>query len=288
MNEENKNPHQGEDTGHEWDGIRELKNDPPRWWMISFYLSGIWLIVYVLLYPSIPLISSHTTGLLGWTSINEYNASMNEVIAIRAPFEKKIKGMSATGILNDSEMSQFAVVSSKVLYGDNCAPCHGTGGQGTPQFPVLADDDWLFGGEIDNLVESITEGREGNMPGFAGELSESELNDLVKYIQSLSSGNIYEPGQSVYMGETDAEAGCADCHGEDAKGISDTGAPNLADSIWRFDGSPEGIRQTILEGVNQEDNPNTRSGIMPSFGEKLSAAQINKLAVKVYLFGGGK
>ncbi|MDH5543830.1 MAG: cytochrome-c oxidase, cbb3-type subunit III [Nitrospinota bacterium] len=283
-----KNPFQGEDTGHEWDGIRELKNDPPRWWMISLYLSGIWMIAYFLLYPSIPLISSHTKGLLGWTSINEYKEDMAEVAAVRAPFEQKIKNMSAKAILNDQEMAQFAIASSKVLFGDNCAPCHGAAGEGTSIFPILIDDVWLYGGDINDIVQSIAEGRQGNMPGFKDDLSETELNDVVKYVEGLASGNIYEPGQKVFRGESEAEAGCADCHGVDAKGSKDVGAPNLSDNIWRFGSSTEDIRLTILHGVNQEGDPKTRSADMPSFGDKLSETQINKLAVKVYLFGGGQ
>ena len=287
MSDADKNPYQGEDTGHEWDGIRELKNAPPRWWMISLYISGIWVIAYFLLYPAIPLISSHTKGLLGWTSITEYKESMAEVVAIRAPFEEKIKNMSATEILNDADMSKFAVVSTKVLFGDFCGACHGAGGEGTSTFPVLADDVWLYGGKIENIVESIAEGRQGEMPGFKGQLSETELNDVVKYLQELSSGNIYEPGQQVFLGNTEAEASCADCHGEDARGNVDVGSANLADNVWRFGASDEAIRQTIQYGVNQ-GGPNSRDAIMPKFGDKLTATQINMLAVKVYQFGGGR
>ena len=287
MSDTKDSPYEAEDTGHEWDGIRELKNPPPRWWMISFYASIIWFVVYILLYPSIPLISGNTEGLLGWTSVKEFKEGMSEVEAIRAPFEKQIKETGVTEILTDANLSQFAVASSNVLFGDNCAPCHGAGGQGTTGFPILADDDWLHGGKIESIVETITDGREGAMNGFKDSLSDQELDDVVKYVLSLSTSNIYEPGRKVFASETEAEAGCVDCHGEDAKGLTDTGSANLTDVIWRFEGSEAGIRQTILYGVN-EDDPKSRKAQMPAFGDKLSPEQIKKLAVKVHLFGGGQ
>lgn len=287
MSDAKKGPYQAEDTGHEWDGIRELKNDPPRWWTMSFYISVAWFFGYVLLYPSIPLISSHTKGLLGWTSINEYKEGIQEVLDIKAPFEKRIKEADAAAILKDPDLSQFAVASSKVLFGDNCAPCHGSGGQGNPGFPVLADDDWLYGGKIENIVEAITDGREGMMMAYNESLSEKEFNDVVKFVLTLHTGNVYEPGKKVFMGETESKAECAGCHGDDAKGLVDTGAANLTDNIWRFDGSEAGIRHTILYGVNS-DHKQTRKAKMPTFGEKLNAEQIKKLAVKVYLLGGGQ
>lgn len=279
---------EAEDTGHEWDGIRELRNPPPGWWMISLYASVVFVVVYFILYPSIPLITSHTKGVLGWTQINEHEEDMKEARAVRAPLEKRIKESSVAQILNDTDLSQFAVASSRVLFGDHCAPCHGTGGQGVAGlFPALGDDDWLYGGQIEAIVETITEGREGSMPGFSDSLSEEELNDVVKYVQSLNTGGIYEPGRKVFAGETQGEAGCMDCHGEDARGQTDFGSANLADAIWRFDGTEAGIRQTILHGVNEE-SPLTRKAKMPMFGSKLSPEQIKKLAVKVHLLGGGQ
>ncbi len=288
MSDINETPDEAGDTGHEWDGIRELKNPIPRWWMVSFYASILWLVLYLILYPSIPLITGNSEGLLGWTQVKEYKDGMKEVEAIRAPFEKRIKELDVGGILKDTELSQFAIASSKVLFGDHCAPCHGSGGQGTSGlYPVLVDDDWLYGGKIETIVETIAEGREGSMPGHKDSLSQKELDDVVKFVQSLSAGSFYAPGKKVYLGETAGEAECAGCHGEDGKGLTDFGSANLADGIWRFDGTQEGIMHTILYGVN-EDNPDTRKAKMPAFGEKLMPEQIKKLAVKVHLLGGGQ
>jgi len=284
---EKKQPHDVEDTGHEWDGIRELKNDPPRWWLIGYFLSPVFIVVYLILYPSIPLIHDYTRGLLGWTQIDEYNESMAQLKIIRAPFEKKIEALSAQEILSDSEMKRYAELSSKVTFGDHCGACHGSGGQGKPGFPILADDDWLYGGTLETIIETITDGREGEMPAFGDQLSEREISDLVAFVIASSKGERSPAGHDVFMGKTSGEANCVDCHGEEAKGDHDMGSANLTDRIWRFGGSEEAIRRTITYGVNQ-DGKMTRRAIMPTFGEKLKEADIKKLAVKVWSFGGGE
>ena len=279
---------EGEDTGHEWDGIRELTNDPPRWWMIGGYLSIAFIVGYFILYPSIPLIHKSTTGLLGWTQVNEFKKGLAEIEAIRAPYEKKLAQMDVKQALADPEMARYAQATAKVIFGDHCAACHGSGGQGGPGFPTLADDDWLYGGTIETIMETITDGREGNMPAFGETLSKKEIDDVVKYVVGLGKGEVYEPGRKVFMGETAGEADCAGCHGEDAKGMQDMGSANLTDGIYRFDGSEAGIRHTITHGVNQEDDPETRNAIMPSFDGKLTKNEIKKLAIKVWMFGGGR
>ncbi len=279
---------EAEDTGHEWDGIRELKNDPPRWWMIMFWLTPVWILGYCLLYPSIPLLSGSNKGLLSWTSISEYNKGRQEIDAVRAPYEEKIAAMAVKDILNDPEMANYAVNSIKQVFGDNCAACHGSGGQGSKNFPILADDDWLYGGTVEKIHESITDGRGGMMPSFQGRFTPEELKDLMQFLNDAQQGKVFEPGQKVFLGQTTAAAECATCHGEDAKGNQDMGATRLTDAICRFDCTPEGLEQTVLNGVNDDGNPKTRKATMPVWGKKLTDTQIKKLAVKVYLFGGGQ
>jgi cytochrome c oxidase cbb3-type subunit 3 len=213
---------------------------------------------------------------------------MAEVDAMRKPFDDKLKTMSAEDILKDSELLQFAQGSAKALFGDKCAPCHGVGGQGGPGFPVLADDDWIYGGTTDSIIETITDGREGMMPAHASLLAPQEIKDVVEYVAGLSKGTIHVAGKAVFMGETKGEAACALCHGEDAKGVPDMGGPNLTDAIWRFSGTEEGILQTVNHGVNDPEDGATRKALMPEFGEKLSETQIKKLAVLVHQFGGGR
>lgn len=287
MGTQNK-PGHAPDTGHEWDGIRELTNPPPRWWMLALHASWIWCVVYFILYPAIPLVNDATKGVLGWTQIKEFNEAVAENQAVQAPFLAKISEMSGQELLQDSGMRIFAESGAKALFGDNCAACHGSGGEGAPGlFPVLADDDWLFGGDIDTIIESITDGRQGNMPAHEGMISDADINALADFVIGAANGEVTEAGLAKFD-----EAGCTGCHGMDAKGgaINElySGAPNLTDKIWRFGSSREDVLRTIRYGVNQEDVPNTRVAIMPAFGAKLSAEEIKMLAVKVHGLGGGK
>ena len=284
MSDDN-NPNKVPDTGHVWDdNLRELLNQPPRWWMITFYLSGVFLLVYFILYPSIPLVSSHTKGVLGWTQMKRLQETTAEIDTVRAPFENKLKGMTPAAILADDALAKYTVASAKVLFGDRCAPCHGGGGAGNPGYPVLADDDWLYGGTIDTIVESITLGRAGMMPAFGSALNEQQLTDLAKHLVAMSSGGEHAPGKALYD-----EQGCGGCHGADAKGISMMGSANLTDAIWRFaPGSEESVKYTIQHGVNDSGSPQTRVAQMPSFEQQLTATEIKKLAVYVHKLGGGQ
>lgn len=277
---ENNNP----DTGHVWDdNLRELTNQPPRWWMITLYLSGLFVVVYFILYPAIPLVDDATKGVLGWTQMKRLNETVAEIEQIRAPYENKLKGMSAAAILADDELSRYTVNSAKVLFGDRCAPCHGGGGSGNPGFPVLADDDWLYGGTIETIEQSIALGRAGMMPGFAT-LDEQQLNDLAQHISALSQGSEHAAGKELFMSQ-----GCAGCHGMEAKGMQMMGAANLTDAIWRFaPGSEESIKYTITHGVNAPGEKETRDATMPGFKEQLTEKDIKKLAVYVHKLGGGQ
>lgn len=289
MADDKDQKHQGvEDTGHEWDGIRELKNDPPRWWTVMFWLTPVWILGYCLLYPSMPFAGGSSKGLLGWSSIGEYHKGRAEIDAVRAPFEAKIATMAVGDILRDPEMSNYAVTSIKQVFGDTCAKCHGSGGQGVKNFPILADDDWLYGGTIEKIQESITGGRGGIMPSFKGRFTPEEQKDLMQFLTDAQQGKVFEPGQKVFLGQTKAAAECATCHGEDAKGNQDMGSTRLTDGICRFDCTPEGLEYTVLHGVNDDGDPKTRKAAMPEWGKTLTGTQIKKLAVKVYLFGGGQ
>jgi cytochrome c oxidase cbb3-type subunit 3 len=277
----------GEDTGHSWDGIKELKNPPPRWWMIGLHASWIYLLVYFILYPSIPLINGSNKGILGWTQIKEYKEGLEKSAEIQAPYLSKISTMSAKEILADPEMRHFINQSTKAVFGDRCSGCHGMGGQGLAgQYPNLNDDDWLYGGDIETIVETITDGRESFMPAQIDILEESQINSLADFVVALSEGKATANGWNLYK-----ESGCTTCHGNNAKGglANDnfSGAVNLTDKIYRFGGTREAVLQTIRYGVNQ-DYPQSRKAVMPAWGDHLSEDQIKMLAVRVYSFGGGK
>jgi cytochrome c oxidase cbb3-type subunit III len=291
---DNLNTDSGETTtGHVWDDdLADFTNQPPRWWMIGLAASAIWVVVYFLMYPSIPIATSGTftkgLGLPGsgqWTAIKEMEADMKDVDDVRSKFENKLKDMTPVAILADKELSEYVARSGKVLFSDNCAGCHGQNGIGTTDrlglfAPILNDDDWLFGGTIDQIYESITNGRQGMMMAHKSILNDEEIKALAN---AVAQGN---PTSTPLF----TEKGCVACHGADGKGMQAMGAANLADKVWRFSGTPEGVKYTITHGVNDPGDKETRVAIMPNFtaAGKLSAVEMKKLAVYVFKFGGGK
>lgn len=319
MADNKNNPAQVEDTGHVWDGIRELNNPCPRWWLNSLYLSGLLVVVYFILYPSLPLVDDSTKGLLGWTMINEYKEDLAKVEAIRAPNEEAIATKSVEELMADPSMLAYINGSSKVLFGDNCAACHGSGGAPAEGagYPNLTDDDWLFGGSVNEIMMSIAKGRAGMMPAHASLLKEDEVEQLVQFVMNSANGTATEAGNALYMSK-----GCFACHGADAKGVKMMGSANLTDKIWRFSGDEEEVRHTILHGVNVANDPKTRVAVMPAWSEKYAAmleaisfaiedgedpneidwddeldgdeaerltpTEIKKLAIYVHQFGGGQ
>lgn len=284
MAEHNPFPDEG-NTGHIWDdNLRELANPTPKWWMMGFYASIAFVIGYAIIYPMIPLATDHTKGVTGWTAIGEYKAALAEVEAVRKPFEDKIANMSAKEILADTELAAYVEASGKVLFGDYCAGCHGNGGQGNVGYPVLADDDWLYGGSIEQIHTTITNGRKGVMPAHKDTMSEAEIDTLANYVVGLSEGKSDAKGKALYQAKA-----CFACHGMDGKGMAALGSANLTDGIWRFDEEDKlaSAKRTIAHGVNAA-SPETRKAEMPAFKDKLSEANIKKMAVYVHKFGGGQ
>lgn len=286
-------------TGHVWDDdLADFTNQPPKWWMLGLTASAIWVVVYFIMYPAIPLATNGTffkgVGLPGsgqWTAIKELETDTAVLDAVRKPYEDKLKGMEPAAILADADMSEYVSRSGKVLFSDNCGGCHGQNGVGSMQTgakfaqreqglmaPILLDDDWLYGGEVETIYETIAEGRQGMMVAHKDILSAAEIDTLAN---AVAAGT---PTATPLF----AEKVCTACHGEDGKGMHAMGSANLTDKVWRFDGSIEGIKQTIKYGVNSGD-PETRVAIMPNFTEagKLSTTEMKKLAVYVYKFGGG-
>jgi cytochrome c oxidase cbb3-type subunit 3 len=219
-------------------------------------------------------------------------ADKGEVDAVRGKYENKLKDLTPAAILADNDLTEYIKRSGKVLFGDNCAGCHGTNGVGVKSkkdglfAPILNDDDWLYGGKIDDIHATLMGGRQGMMTAHHDTLTEQQIDDVAKYVIAMSEGHgdSEAAGKAVFM-----SSDCTGCHGMDAKGMQAMGSANLTDKIWRFDGSLEGVKRTITYGVNSGD-PKTRIAIMPNFKEagKLSDSEIKKLAVYVYKFGGGQ
>jgi len=300
MSEKNHNANDPTTTGHVWDDdLADLTNQPPRWWMLALTASAIWIVVYWLYYPSVPIPTSNTffKGLGGWTAIKEEEAGKSEVDKIRGKYEAKIKNLTPAAILADNDLTEYVKHSGKVLFGDNCAACHGTNGVGTIDkeglfAPILDDDDWLYGGKIGDIYTTISGGRQGMMIAHKDTLSAAQIENVAKYVMAMSAEGkdkadadaAVAAGKKVFM-----ESDCTGCHGADAKGMQVMGSANLTDKVWRFQSSLKGIERTITYGVNSGD-PKTRVAIMPSFtaAGKLSDADIKKLAVYVYELGGGQ
>ena len=296
------NPFPGENnTGHIWDdNLRELNNPPPRWWMIAFWLSILFWVGYAILYPMWPAPyqpadgDGYTKGILGWTQMKEYQEGVAQVQEIRAEFEDRIAAMTTEEIMADSGLTQYTLASAKVLFGDYCSACHGSGGQGNPGYPVLADDDWLYGGTVAKLDESVTHGRKGAMTAHQGVLTEAEVDQLANFVVALSEDGGDDGGWALYNAK-----GCGACHGPNADGVLATlpngdiisvGAADLTDAIWRFTpGGFESARHTITYGVNQPVE-GTRDAVMPAFGDsgRLGEQEIKKLVVYVHKLGGGQ
>lgn len=305
MAEHNPFPDEG-NTGHIWDdNLRELANPPPGWWMKGWYASIAFVIAYGLIYPMVPMYDDYnkadtgedtiikggtTQGLTGWTAMGEYKAGLAEVEAVRKPYEDKIAKLTPKEILADKDLSTYVEHSGKVIFGDFCSACHGAGGSGNVGYPVLADDDWLWGGTIEDIHTTIINGRKGLMTAhkFTNQLNDTEINTLANYVVGLSQGKKIDEdkeGHGLYQAKA-----CFACHGMDGKGMKVLGSANLTDGIWRFNEADKiaSVTRTIAHGVNHAGDPNTRMAEMPAFKDRLSENDIKKMAVYVYKFGGGQ
>ena len=302
MSQHNPWPEEG-NTGHIWDeDLRELDNPPPLWWMLSFYAGFIMIIFYTLYYPTIPLTDEtgeFTKGFAGWTQVEEYHEDFKVLRDWRsskfADKEERLASMSVDEILKDEDLKAYSVATSKMLFGDYCAACHGVGGQGNPNFPVLADDDWLYGGKPSQIEASLVNGRIGNMPakGMMGNLAEEEMYQVTDYVIALAEGR--GDDDEVIAGKgVNMKGMCMACHGPEGKPLAPTGAANLTDQVWRFSSDRDEVYNVIANGVNVKKDgefvKGTKQAIMPSFKERLPNADVNikRLTVYVHALGGGE
>ncbi len=295
MSQHNPWPDEG-NTGHIWDeDLRELDNEPPLWWMLSFYAGFIFIIIYIVYYPSIPLVDTHTKGIAGWTQVKEYQDNFQVLKDWRqanfADKEERLAALTVGEILHDPELTEYAIATSRMIFGEFCMACHGTSGAGIPHFPVLADDNWLWGGTVEQIEASISKGRIGNMPakGMMGNLNDAEIADLADYVIALSEGRggeeLFSAGKAIYT-----KGMCMACHGPAGVPLAPAGATDLTDAIWRFSGAHEDVVRVIKYGVNVKGLDNTIKAVMPPFNERLPNAEVNvkRLAIYVHSLGGGQ
>jgi cytochrome c oxidase cbb3-type subunit 3 len=276
-------------TGHEWDGLQELNTPLPRWWLWLFYATIVWAVGYWIVYPSWPLISNSTQGLFGWHTRTAVVEDLASLKAQRGAMMDKLAGATVQQIAADPQLSDFARAVGRVAFADNCAPCHGSGGGGGKGYPNLNDDDWLWGGKLADIEQTIRhgvrsgddKGRQGaTMPAFGrdGILKPEQISIVADYVRSLS-GLPAEAGANLEAGKKIFADNCVTCHGADGKGNREVGSANLTDKIWLYGSDKGTVVQTITNG---------RGGVMPNWGARLDEPTLKSLAVYVWSFGGGE
>ncbi len=274
-----------ETTGHEWDGIKELNTPLPRWWVWTFYATIVWGIGYMIAYPAWPLISTVTPGLLGYSSRGELHAALAEHADAQKIYTDRIAAMDMEDIAEDAHLANFARAGGASVFRTNCSQCHGSGATGSKGYPNLQDDDWLWGGTIDDIQKTIAHGirfdddddtRLSDMPAFGRDelLEKEEIEAVADHVLSLSGQTAAtEEGRTVFADN------CAACHGDNGEGGQELGAPNLTNGLWLYGGD----RDTVIATIT-----NSRGGVMPAWGHRLSEAQVKQVALYVHGLGGGE
>lgn len=289
-----------ETTGHSWDGIKEFNNPLPRWWLWCFYLTIIWGVAYSVLYPAWPGISGATAGVLGFSTRAQVAEEIDRFDAMNADLRQQLTEVDLASVTreDDPDLYNFAVQAGESTFTTWCSQCHGAGAAGVQAagYPNLLDDDWLWGGTLEDIQATIAHGirneddpdaRWSEMTAFEGILADEEISQVVNYAMSLSD----EDGDGVNAisqtydeelasaGETIFLDNCAACHGDAGTGDRFLGAPNLTDAIWLYGGTPEAIEETVRHA---------RFGVMPAWSLRLSEAEVNATAIYVHGLGGGE
>jgi cytochrome c oxidase cbb3-type subunit III len=275
-------------TGHEWDGIKELNTPLPRWWVITFYLTILWAVGYWIVYPAWPMLWSHTTGILHYSSRADVAVELASLEKIRGDKMVALGSAPLAEIEKDPALLALARARGKTVFGDNCAPCHGSGGAGAKGYPNLNDDEWLWGGTLEQILQTIQFGarsghaktHEGQMLAFGrdGILTKDQIVTTANYVRSLSNLST-RPGYDSAAGAKIFTENCTACHGNAGKGNQELGAPDLTDQIWLYGSDEVAIIETITNG---------RAGVMPAWVDRLDPATVKAMAVYVHSLGGGK
>jgi cytochrome c oxidase cbb3-type subunit 3 len=277
-------------TGHEWDGIEELNNPLPRWWLWTFYATIFWALIYTILFPAWPLISGATPGVLAFSTRANVQAEIDRFAAANGPIRERLVAADLTEIQNDPELVQFASAAGAAVFRTNCSQCHGSGAAGVQAqgYPNLLDDDWLWGGTMEDIHLTVTHGirnttddeaRYSQMPAFGVDqlLEPAQIDAVVQHVLAIS-GQEHDAALATEGAVVFAE-NCAACHMEDGTGDRTQGAPNLTDAIWLYGGDVDSLTYTVN---------NARFGVMPNWNTRLSEADIRSVAVYVHGLGGGE
>lgn len=275
-------------VGHEWDGIEELNTPLPRWWLWTFYLTILFAIGYVIAYPAWPMIDSASKGALGWSSRGQLEAELAAETERRAPIMRALATTDIAALPANPELMQAAIEGGRAAFRVHCVQCHGTGAAGTPGYPNLNDDDWLWGGDLQAIQFTLEHGirnpdhdatRMSLMPAFGrdGILTAAQVQDVVSHVRTLSGAE--QRSASSVRGTQLYADNCAVCHGLGGEGIRTLGAPRLNDAIWLYGGDRATLTRTVT---------NARQGVMPRWGHRLDATTIKMLAAYVHSLGGGE
>jgi cytochrome c oxidase cbb3-type subunit 3 len=276
-----------ETTGHVWDGIKELNTPLPKWWVYVLYASIVWSIGYWIVYPAWPGISGYTRGMFGYSSHAEYHVEAAAAAEAQKVWTDRIASASLEQINGDAELVEFAQNGGRAVFAENCAPCHGAGGQGAPGFPVLADDSWLWGGDLANIEKTIQFGirsehantRVSEMPRFGADqvLEPAQIEDVTDFTLSLSGTEVdpaaKERGAALFTDN------CVACHGEQGQGNMELGAPALNDTIWQYGGD----RAAVIAQITLP-----KQGVMPAWQGRISDDWVKMVAIYVHNLGGGQ
>lgn len=266
-------------TGHDWNGIKELNSPIPRIVLWFLAVTHIYAVIAWVLFPAWPLGATYTKGLLGGDQRTALAADIAAATAARAGWMTALATQDFDTIRANPDLMARALATAAPLYGQNCQVCHGAGGAGGPGFPRLSDDVWLWGGTADAIETTLRYGINSThpdthfaqMPGFGrdGLLTRPEISVLTDYVLTLGAGVVPDdPSEGAQL----FQSSCAGCHGEDARGIEGTGAPDLTDADWIYGGDAATIRHVLLNG---------RQGVMPAWQGRLSDAEIRMLALYV-------
>jgi cytochrome c oxidase cbb3-type subunit 3 len=260
-------------TGHVWDGdLQEFNNPMPRWWIILFYLTVVFSVLYLILYPGL---GSQWQGVLKWTQTGQYDGEVKAAEARFGPIFAAFAKEPVEKIAFDPKARGIG----ERLFLNNCAQCHGSDGRGSRGFPNLADNDWLYGGAPDAIKTSIANGRNGVMPPMGAAVGgKDDVTDVAHYVLSLS-GSAHDSVRAV-RGK-DKFAACGACHGPEGKGNQTLGAPNLSDKIWLYGGTADAISQTIVNGRGSNTLSPGQSA-MPAWKDTLDPAQVHLVAAYVW------
>ena len=268
--------------GHEFDGIEELNTPMPRWWLWSFYLTIIWGIGYTIAYPAWPMISGATVGLLGYSTRAEVTADIASHEESNAALVTGLNATDLTAFDPQSDLHRYAVARGASVFRAQCSQCHGSGAAGAVGYPNLLDNDWLWGGTLEEVAHSVRHGirnetdsdaRYSQMPAFGEVLTRLEIETLVDFIPTLAAANWESSGGVLYA------ENCAVCHGDRGLGDRTMGAPNLADAIWLYGADSESLTKTISKA---------RFGVMPAWGQRLTEEDVRAVSTYVHSLGGGE